>query len=109
MVSQAYGAKQFKLCGVYLNRARLINTVVFILPIILMCFSRNILTFLGQDPEVVEYARYYILVCLPGVYFEIMFDLKKRYLNCMSIAWMPMLVQMCGTLLHVVWCYLFVI
>ena len=36
-----------------------------------------------------------------------MFDMKKRYLNCMSITWVPMLAQVVATLLHILWCYLF--
>ena len=46
---------------------------------------------------------------LPGSYFETMFDMKKRYLNCMNIAWVPMVAQIGGTLLHIFWCYLLVI
>ena len=38
-----------------------------------------------------------------------MFDLKKRFLNCMEISWVPMLAQMGATLLHFLWLYLFVI
>ena len=38
-----------------------------------------------------------------------MFDMKKRYLNCMNIAWVPMVAQIGGTLLHIFWCYLLVI
>ena len=30
LISQAYGAKQLQLCGVYINRARIINTLIFI-------------------------------------------------------------------------------
>ena len=40
LVAQAFGAKQLRLCGQYLNRGRLINTIVFIPLAILMCFSR---------------------------------------------------------------------
>ena len=50
----------------------------------------------------------YISICLPGVYFQVMFDLKKRFLNCMTISWVPMLAQMGGTLLHILWCHIFV-
>ena len=38
-----------------------------------------------------------------------MFDLKKRFMNCLGIAWVPMLAQTVGTLLHILWCYLCVI
>ena len=109
LVSQAYGAKQLRLCGTYLNRGRLINTVIFIPLIVILCFSRPILTSFGQNPRVIDHAVTYISVCIPGVYFQSMFDLKKRFLNCMTISWVPMLAQIGGTVLHVLWCYIFVI
>lgn len=37
-----------------------------------------------------------------------MFDLKKRYLNCLDVAWVPMLAQIGASLLHLFWCWLFV-
>ena len=54
----------------------------------------------------VEYAHEYIIFCIPGVFFEVMFDLKKRFLNCMGISWIPMLAQNMSGVLHVLWCYL---
>ena len=47
LVSQAYGAREYKLCGIYLNRGRIINTIIFIPLAILMLQSRQILTALG--------------------------------------------------------------
>jgi len=109
LVSQAYGANQLRQCGVYLNRGRLINTVLFIPLVVIICFSRPILTAFGQDPEVIDHAMTYITVCIPSVYFQIMFDLKKRFLNCMTYSWVPMLAQTGGTILHVLWCYILVV
>ena len=33
--------------------------------------------------------------------------MKKRFLNCMNITWVPMLAQVVAALLHVLWCYIF--
>ena len=52
LVSQAFGAGQMQICGVYLNRGRAINTAVYIPLAILLCFSKPILEALGQDPMV---------------------------------------------------------
>ena len=68
-MSQAFGAGQLKLCGAYLNRGRLINTVIFIPLAFLLCFSKPFLTNIGQDPEVSAHAASYVIVNLPGVYF----------------------------------------
>ena len=57
LVSQAFGANQLKLCGVYLNRARVINTAISLPLMGVMFFTKPILSVLGQQPEVIEYAN----------------------------------------------------
>ena len=91
LVAQAFGAGQLYLCGVYFNRARVINTVIFVPLLIILLFTKPILSALVQDDEVSEYARQYVFVNLPGVYFLGMFDLTKRFLNCMKTTWVPMI------------------
>ena len=36
-----------------------------------------------------------------------MFDMKKRFLNCLNITWVPMGARVVATLFHILWCYLF--
>ena len=48
LVAQAYGADQLVLCGVYLNRARVINTVIFLPLMFILLFTKPILSALGQ-------------------------------------------------------------
>ena len=86
----------------------MINTVVFIPMAIALLQSRFILDALGQDPAVVAYAQKYINVNLVSVYFYGMYDLQKRFLNCLNITWVPMIVQVCASFLHIFWCYFFV-
>ena len=83
LVAQAYGANQFVLCGVYLNRARFINTILFIPLASILLFTRQILTFFRQEESVVEHAHTYIMVNLLSVYMIGMYDMTKRFLNCM--------------------------
>ena len=64
---------------------------------------------LGQDPIVCEEAYRYIMTSLPSMYFLGQFDLKKRFLNCMKITWVPMVAQSTATMVHILWCYLFVV
>lgn len=107
LVSVAFGAKNLKLCGIYLNRGRLINTTIFIPIAIILLFSKQFLTAFNQQPEVIQYAHEYVNICLLGIYLRTMFDMKKRFLNCMSITWVPMFAQVVATLFHILWCYLF--
>ena len=67
-VSQAAGAKNLELCGVYLNRGRFIMTCAYVPISFVLMQSKSILLYFGQDPKVAEYASTYILCYLPGLY-----------------------------------------
>ena len=54
LVAQAYGAGDLRICGVYLNRGRMINTVIAIPLIILIYLSRTLLAELGTDARVLD-------------------------------------------------------
>ena len=69
LISQAYGQKEFRLCGTYLNRGLLINTVILIPILALLIFSEKILLAIGQDEMVSYYASTYIFPMIPGMYF----------------------------------------
>ena len=109
LVSQAYGNGQLKLCGVHFNRGRLILTAFFIPLATLLMFSEHILIFIGQDPEVSAHTQEFLRYTLPAIYCYCMFDLTKRFLNCMTISWVPMTAQIVATVLHPFWCYHFVV
>jgi Na+-driven multidrug efflux pump len=68
LVSQAAGAGNKQLCGLYLNRGRFIMTMLFIPIIFIICNTGNILKAVGQDEEVAEYAQRYVMAFLPGLY-----------------------------------------
>jgi Na+-driven multidrug efflux pump len=50
-VSQAAGAKNYILCGVFLNRARFILIAAFIPVTFLFCNVQNIMEYFGQNAE----------------------------------------------------------
>ena len=83
LVSQAYGYGNLHLCGVCLNRGRLIGTCLFIPIMVLLLFSETVLLKLGQDPDTSHYASKIIITSIPGLYFGQLFDMQKRFLNCM--------------------------
>ena len=91
LVAQAYGADQLGLCGVYLNRARVISTIIFLPLMLVLLFTKPILGALGQQEEVIEHAYTYVISNLLSVYLLGMFDLTKRFLNCLKTTWVPMI------------------
>ena len=80
LVSQAYGANDMRLCGVYLYRGRWIVTLVFIPVFFIFLASGPILKSFGQNEVVAEEASKYLLAFAPGVYFMALFDLQRRFL-----------------------------
>ena len=71
------------LCGVYLNRGRIILTVIFLPLVFFMIYSEEILILLGQDKDVSKYAVEYIKPMIIGMYFLGQFDLTRRFLMCL--------------------------
>ena len=54
LVAQAYGAGDLRICGVYLNRGRMIDTVITIPLIFLVYSSKFLVTELGTDERVLD-------------------------------------------------------
>jgi len=80
-ISWALGAKDYDLCGVRLNQARIILMVVLIPFIIMFLYVDKILIAIKQDEWVSEIARNYVVWTLPGVLSLVQFDCMKRFLQ----------------------------
>ena len=80
LVSQAFGAKDIRLCGVYLNRGRWVVTIIFIPIFGMFLISGTILKAFGQNEQVANQAQNYILSYSPGIYLMALFDLQRRFL-----------------------------
>ena len=65
-VSWSYGKNDYKMCGIHLNRARVIVTAVLIPVMVLFLFMDPILRALKQDPQIAEIARNYCVWTIPG-------------------------------------------
>ena len=105
LVSQAYGYGNLSLCGVLLNRGRIIVILIFVPLTLMMSYSDSILEALNQDAEVTQYAFSYILLSTPGTFFFLMFDLTRKFLNSMTITWIPMTAQLFATAMLPFWCH----
>jgi len=84
MVSQAYGSKQYELCGLYLNRCRCILTIVFAILILPLQTMQSFFEYLGLDADSARFAQTYINMTLPAYYLSGLADSNKRLLNCMG-------------------------
>ena len=78
-VSQCYGAKEYRMCGVWLNRGRAINSLLMVPMSILFLSSGRFLKAIGQDAEVADNACRFCSILIPGVWAMTQFDATKRF------------------------------
>lgn len=74
LVTHAYGAGKLRLCGIYLNRSRLIVTLFFIPCAFIFLYTSEILQMMGQSKEGADSAYIYMLYYLPGSYLTCLND-----------------------------------
>ena len=96
------------LCGIYLNRARMISFFLFVPLSVLIIFVGSTLDYGSENHTAIKLAHSFIMLNLPGVYFMSLFDMTRGFLNCFKATWIPMLIQVTATCLHVFWCHLFI-
>lgn len=82
-VSQSFGGGDGYMCGVQLNRGRIMSTILFTPIIVLFFFADNILIAASQDATISTISRDYIVWAIPGLYAIVQFDARKRYLQSM--------------------------
>lgn len=108
LVSQAYGDREYYLCGCYLNRGRLIQAFAFVLEACVLIFTKDILLILGQSPETCEAGRVYVVALLPGMFAMSQFETVRRYLQAMGNYNLSLYIQTTTSLLHILWSYILV-
>ena len=84
LVSQSYGMGNYKMCGLYLNRARIVITIIYIPIILLLLNTETIFDVIGFDPEASHYSQIYVNLFIPGLYLAGLVDCNRRFLNNME-------------------------
>ena len=107
--SQSYGAKQYRITGIYVNIGRLV-TIGFFICMCLPCifFSEKLMLFIGQSPEVALHASKFSYSMIPSLFFAMQYNCSVRYLQAMQV-FLPGMIITCFTAsLHSLWCYIFI-
>ena len=68
LVSQSYGAREYEACGIFLNRGKVVATIIMIPIIIIYIFSDKILIALEQDAQIAVIAKRYCCILIPGIW-----------------------------------------
>ncbi len=109
LISQAFGAGVKRECGIYLNRSRIIVTLFVIPMFTILYFGDRLLIWMGQDEAASIEAGIYLRYWLPGLYMVALYDTTRRFLLAMRKPLIPMVIQISTTILHFLWCYIFII
>ena len=104
LVSQAFGNKQYYLCGWFLNRGRIVQLIFFIPEVVICLFTKEVLVAFGQDELTAEAAQSYVTYLLPGMFAMTQFETVRRYLQGMKIFYLKMWIQFTTMILHCQWC-----
>ncbi|XP_074313424.1 protein DETOXIFICATION 19-like [Silene latifolia] len=101
LCGQAYGAKQYKMLGIYLQTSCIISFLFSILISIIWWYTKPILiTLLHQNHEVSDAAAIYMRYQIPGIYAYGTLQNIMRFLQTQSVVWplvfcslLPLLLQ----------------
>lgn len=109
LCSQTFGAKEYKLLGVFSNIAKLVILAFFILICLpFVYFSSNLLNMIGQFEEVSLIASDFARSMLPSIFFGLQYNCSLRYLQSMNIFLPGMFITLFTALLHPLWCHIFI-
>lgn len=108
LCGQAYGAKQYHMLGVYLQRSWIVLSLGAIVMLPLFIFASPIVKFLGQPDDVAELTGKVAIWLIPmHLSFPVQFSFM-RFLQCQLKTWV--IAWICGgvLVLHVVLSWVFI-
>ncbi|KAJ9551476.1 hypothetical protein OSB04_015521 [Centaurea solstitialis] len=108
LCGQGFGAKLYKILGVYLQSSCLISLFFSILISILWIFTEPILVLLHQKPEIAKLSAAYIQFLIPGLFAYGLLNNMLRFLQTQSIVAPLVLCSMVPLALHFGIAYLLV-
>ncbi|CDW76683.1 na+-driven multidrug efflux pump [Stylonychia lemnae] len=107
-VSQSYGQGNMRLCGLYLNRGRIVVLLAFLVMLPILLMAEGFFKLINMDAESSKYAQDYVKIMIPSLIFASQFDITKTFLNCFGRTNIQMVIQLITTPLHALWSYIFV-
>ncbi|XP_039143192.1 protein DETOXIFICATION 16-like [Dioscorea cayenensis subsp. rotundata] len=108
LCGQSYGAKQYHMLGVHMQRAMLVLTLVGIPLAVIWAYTGEILAALGQDPEISAQAGIYARWMIPVLFAYGLLQCLTRFLQTQNNVVPMMISSGITTLLHLLICWLLV-
>jgi MATE family multidrug resistance protein len=105
---QSYGAKQYHMLGIHMQRAMVVLLLVCIPLALVWANAGHILVFLGQDPEISAAAGLYARFMIPCIFAYALLQCHVRFLKAQNNV-VPMMISTgITTLAHILICWLLV-
>uniref|UniRef100_A0A7N0UX74 Protein DETOXIFICATION n=2 Tax=Kalanchoe fedtschenkoi TaxID=63787 RepID=A0A7N0UX74_KALFE len=108
LCGQSYGAKQYHMLGIQMQKAMLILTVVGVPIAGMWAKTEQILVLVGQDPQISKVAGHYIQFLIPGLFAYGLLQCLVRFLQTQNIVFPMMISSGITAMLHVLLCWILV-
>jgi len=108
LVSQSFGKREYKMCGLFLNRAFILLFIITIPCSILQLFSGKVFDMVGIDKDVSRYANECTRWMIPAIFMNILWTLLEKFLLQQQIVIPPMIIQGFNTILYPLYCHAFI-
>ncbi|KAL5724996.1 Protein DETOXIFICATION 16 [Ranunculus cassubicifolius] len=108
LCGQSYGAKQYHMLGIHMQRAMFILTLVSIPLAFIWAYTGPILKLVGQDPDISAEAGLYARYMLPSLFAYGLLQCHVRFLQTQNIVFPMMVSSGLTTLFHILMCWLLV-
>ncbi|KAH7528654.1 hypothetical protein FEM48_Zijuj05G0095000 [Ziziphus jujuba var. spinosa] len=102
---QSYGAKQYHMLGIQIQRAMIVNLLVSIPLAIILANTRSILVFVGQNADIATEAGVYAIFMIPGLFAFSLLPCLLTFLQTQNIVYPMMLISGFTTVLHIFICW----
>ena len=107
--SQAYGAQNFRLVGLWFNRAMIVNILIGTILALLFCFRMDlILIFLGQNQKIAEDVGIYLRWSIPHIILYGIFNVNITYVQIQQKVKIYFFVDLLIFPFHYLMAYLFI-
>ncbi|XP_038705162.1 protein DETOXIFICATION 40-like [Tripterygium wilfordii] len=101
LCGQAYGAQKYEMLGIYLQKSTILLTLTGILLSIIYIFSRRVLIFLGQSPEIASAASVFVFGLIPQIFASAANFPIQKFMQAQSIMAPSAYISVVTLIIHV--------
>jgi len=109
LVSHAFGAKDYRLCGIYYQRVLVILFILITPFFLFLWYSTEIMIFLGVEQELAETTRPYTRSAIISQVSFALFDATKAFIIAQKVFDPIVYMQLISIGLHCIWSFLFIL